>query len=325
LTTITIRISGGGYIDVPCRNLEPWRTQYWDYQGEINETSYLMIGTGENFPFDSYQLVFKVYDISPFIANYSLDSKEVNALFGGQKRFTLIDQWEGIGFLPINYLESDEVSFQIRRTQSAFVFYILEFLLPIIFCYYLLGAIPIIDAVKNLEGRLTICLSIFVFSAAFMIQIRDFLPYRSTLSFLEMLLVVLIASNAIFVITSIIANRKARAEKSKAKKEEKIADTDKWGAVVALFFFIIIYWITLLGRLNLVYALIVVYLILPAYLYSEAIPILITVPMKGWPKLLFEKGKKINFYTIIFLTPLIFLLTIEILVWLFTGSLLPIF
>ena len=65
----------------------------------------------------------------------------------------------------------------------------------------------ILDPREKIRERLTICLSLFVFSATFSISIQDFLPYRSSLSFPELLLSNLIVSIALFGIFSIFQNQ----------------------------------------------------------------------------------------------------------------------
>jgi len=124
VTRVKVFIGGGRWIEVLCRNTEPWRTENWAYQGESNETTYLMIGQGESFPFDSYYLTFRIYDTALWIANFSLDTKEVYADYGGPKRYSLINQWRSP--IPIQSISDKEVVFRIERTFNSSVMVFLE-------------------------------------------------------------------------------------------------------------------------------------------------------------------------------------------------------
>ena len=263
LTQVRVLISGGGWLEVYCNNVVPHRKENWWYQGESNQTIWLLEGRGENFPFDSYILHFKINGISSSypVNNFSLNHQQVYASFTGSKRYSLIDQWQGSTFIPVMYIQNDEVCFTIQRTLNSMVISIFQFLLPIILCYYLLGSTLIMNPKEKIVERLTINLSLFVFSATFLISIQGFLPYRSSQSLPELLLSNLMVSNAIFGIFSIIENQ--------CKGNEK--KTESWdfaATLFSLFFFLISYQLTLFGKINPLTSLFLAYGVIPSYVYG---------------------------------------------------------
>lgn len=212
-TEVWVQISGGGgFIDVPCVNTRPSAANEWPYWGETSEITWFLDGFGEAFPFDSYRLYFKFGDISIVYDNFYLRSP-AGAVFDGAKSPALVTVWmTDKGFLPIDYEETKAVCFVVQRTHSAIVVGVLQLLVPVVVCYYLLGATLMLDPKKQLPQRLAIHLSLFVFVPSFFIAIQGFLPCRSSLSLPEFLLTNLIISNTIFGIFSVIGNREALSE-----------------------------------------------------------------------------------------------------------------
>jgi len=114
-TEVQVRIVGGGSIIVSCKNTGSG-VNGWYYQGESDQTTWLLQGTGEIFPFDSYRLRFNVYDIPLIQGNFSLSSKYTSAFFVEPKAYSLNDLWLiDKGFLPIDYIGTNEVSFIIQK------------------------------------------------------------------------------------------------------------------------------------------------------------------------------------------------------------------
>lgn len=273
LTQVEVRIIGGGDVIVSCNNTGTIRGNEWYYQGESNQTEWLVQGLGEAFPFDSYLLRFKVYCLTYFQSNFSLSSDITmhQAFFAGPKFHSLKDLWllEN-GLLPIDNIGAKEISFVIRRSFSALIIAALQFLFPIVACYYLLGATLMLDPKKQLAERLRIHLSLFVFVPTFLIAIHTFLPYRSTLSFPEFLLVNLIVSNTIFGIFSIVGNQRTPDRAFIVRLYTKETFHSRWDAgasIVSLVIFAVIYFFTTFGKMTTPASLFFSYVILPSYVY----------------------------------------------------------
>lgn len=268
-----VGIVGGGYVLLSCNNAGATRSGEWYYQGKSNRTTWLMEGDGEAFPFDSYNLRFRIDYLTYFSENSSLssDADKHQASFTGPEYRFLRDLWlSDDGSIPVNYVEEREVSFLVQRDPSALVVATLQFLLPIIGCYYLLGATLILDPKKQLAERLRIYLSLFVFVTTFLIAIQPFLPYRSSLSFPEFLLVNLIVSNSIFSIFSIAGNRKTPDRSYIVRLYETESFHNRWdvlASTLSLLIFAVIYANTIFGEMTVPASFFFSYGILPAYVY----------------------------------------------------------
>lgn len=173
--------------------------------------------------------------------------------------------------IPIGYIGPNEVSFTIQRSTSALLLAILQFLLPIIACYYLLGATLMLGLKERLAERLRIHLSLFVFVPTFLIAIQTFLPYRSSLAFPEFLLVNLIISNTIFGIFSILGYRGSPVTSERQDNQKEISELkNKWdigASVFSLIVFSLIYIATTIWKMTMQTSLIMT-LIIPSYIYG---------------------------------------------------------
>jgi len=259
---VNVWIIGAGDTIVQCNNTGPKTDDTWYFQGESKQETWLLEGMGENFPFDSYNLRFEVYIVDFINQNFTLSSEEHQASFTGPKTYSLKDLWrtEG-GLIPIRYTHSDEISFVIERNPDTIKIAILQLLLPIIGCYYLLGATLILDPKDKLAERLRIHLSLFVFAPTFLIAIQKFLPYRSSLAFPEFLLVNLIVSNTIFGIFSIFGNQRSSSKQRTARSR-----LDLVASGLSLIVFMAIYFFTLFGRINMLTSLVFTYIVIPSYI-----------------------------------------------------------
>lgn len=259
---VDVWITGAGDTVVQCNNTGPKKEGSWYFQGKSKQETWLLEGTGENFPFDSYNLRFKIYNVDFISKNFTLSSEGHQTGFSGPRTYSLKDLWRtDNGLIPVGYTHADEISFVIERNSETIWNAILQLLLPIILCYYLLGATLILDVKDKLAERLRIHLSLFVFVPTFLIAIQKFLPYRSTLAFPEFLLANLAVSNTIFGIFSILGSQRNRSKQKKAH--------NRWDSIASTFSliaFMVIYFFTLFGRMNIPTALVFAYLVTPSYI-----------------------------------------------------------
>jgi len=198
------------------------------YYGGCGGTEWCTLGTGDSYPFDSYELEFNIrspikYDIDNETKMIwrSMDEPKgsINAFFNISVSYDaaiIIENIEVIsrtwkiydseifyGKIPVSHYLEEGFVIEIKR-KSLIPF--LEFILPIEVCYYLLGTSLFIDRRKPAD-RLRIYVSLFIFSSTFIFSIRDFLPPRNILSLPELLLINLITSSAIIAIFSLISIR----------------------------------------------------------------------------------------------------------------------
>jgi hypothetical protein len=272
---VGVYVTGGGsLVPILCSQTGQTRSG-WSYQGESAQMTWLLDGFGENFPFDSYTLNFYVYSVTYVGGNYTLASTGIQAYFVGAKSYSLDDLWyTKNNRIPISSNSQSEVDFSITRSTGATVIYFLEFLAPIIACFYLLGATLMLDPKSQLSERLGVYVSLFVFAPLFLIAIRDFLPYRSTLSFPELLLVNLVISNAIFAIFNIVGRIRASQGGPQIirlyRRERPVSFWDGMGAVISLFFLLTTYILTLIWKVNIPTSFTLTYLVIPSYPCSIA-------------------------------------------------------
>lgn len=277
-SSMGVIIMGGGEAWILCNQTGQSRGG-WYYQGESTRTTWILDGIGETFPFDSYILRFNALDIDYVGTNFTLASTGHQAFFSGTKAYPLNDLWyTNSNLIPTSSISSSELDFSITRSRGALTIYFLEFLVPIIACYYLLGSTLILNPKKYLSERLWVHVSLFVFAPLFLLAIRDFLPYRSTLSFPELLLVNLVISNAIFAIFSIVGGIKASSAGPQIirlhRHEPPLSGWDIAGVTFSLFFLGVTYALTVMWKVNISTSLLLSYLVIPSYLCS--IPFLIT-------------------------------------------------
>ena len=274
---VEMMIDAGGIAIVSCSRggLGP---NGWSYHGESDQTVWLLDGSGEVFPFDSYALRFRILWIDFVGENFTLLSEGHQAGFDGPRAYYLKDLWrtDTLGLIPIGGNETHEISFTIERSVNNLAVAFLEFVVPIIACYYLLGSTLMLNPEKQLAERLRIYLSLFVFAPTFLFAIQKFLPYRSSLAFPELLLLNLVVSNAILGIFSVVGrqNRLDGPEITRLYADWRVwrfkHGWDVIGAVLSLLIFAIIYSFTLFPKMTWTPVLVFIYGILPAYLFWMA-------------------------------------------------------
>jgi hypothetical protein len=289
-SSASLLITGAGEAWILCNQTSPSFGR-WNYQGESDQTTWLLDGIGETFPFDSYILRFDVHAIDYVGMNFTLASAEHQAFFVGAKAYSLNDLWyTNSSLIPISSISSSELDFSITRSGGTVIVYFLEFLAPIIACYYLLGSTLMLNLKEHLNERLWVHVSLFVFVPIFLIAIRDFLPYRSTLSFPELLLVNLVLSNALFAIFSIVGRVKVAPAGPQIirlyRHEPLLSEWDFAGLALSLLFLGVTYASTIMWKVNIPASLLLSYLVIPGYLCS--IPFVITRKQyaERWPRYL---------------------------------------
>ncbi len=190
------------------------------YSGASQEIEWEMLGTGDSYPFDTYELEFiigpdflyKIDNESKVIwrsinepkgsdkafFNISVEGETAKILFYDEQNYR---EWKIYSDeIPVSHYLKEGFIFEIKR-KSLIPF--LEFILPIELCYYLLGISMFIDRRKPAD-RLRVYVSLFIFSSTFIFSIREFLPPRNILSLPELLLINLITSSGIIAIFSLI-------------------------------------------------------------------------------------------------------------------------
>lgn len=266
-TSVLIRIVGGGDVTLQCKNVEK-NNICWFFKGDTNQTLWLLDGSGEAFPFDTYTLRFKVEELSYFTGTISLSSNIQDAYFSGQLAYKLKDNWHSNDLsLPLRYVNGNEVGFVIEKNLDSTIIIAIQFLAPIVACYYLLGATRFLDPRKNLAGRLRIHLSLFVFSSTFLLTIQPSLPYHSSLTFPEFLLTNLTISTAIFGIFSLIGNKPKKPWE--IKEETKVyLKHDSIGSLISMAIFLVLYVVIMVGKMNTQLSLFLTFIIIPSLGYA---------------------------------------------------------
>jgi len=189
-TGVLVQILGGGDIMLVCRHIADDSLGRY-FEGNAS-SSWYFVGDGELFPFDHYTMEFRV---TPFIdANFTVDDASV--IFRGPKQRPLSDAWEtqnSYNELPCLVSNSTELKLTVSIVRRSVVPF-LAFVLPIIICYYFLGASLFLDPKERIQEILAVYISLFVFVPVFFTGIQDFIPYRSVFTIPELLLIYLITS-----------------------------------------------------------------------------------------------------------------------------------
>lgn len=206
---------------------------------------WFLLGTGEPFPFDQYTIRVKITDITFIDTNFTLQNEDHQAFFAGSNAYYLKNIWNA-NVLTIPNINSNEqsTSFPLKRTWNEVENSILRYYMPTIACYFLLGSALLFNPKDGMSNRLKIFLSIFFFVPTYLIGIQRVLPYRTSLSFPEILLINLVASTAILGVFSAIAHYKVSTSEESGKGKtatDKIFSNGPWdgvGLLIALGIFI---------------------------------------------------------------------------------------
>jgi hypothetical protein len=288
---------GGQQIIINCTGASQEAGGGLFYQGESNRTICLLEGTGELFPFDSYKLRLKIQHVDFVNDNYTILTGRNQAYFDGAQWYSLRNLWKTTSatneLIPITIVSPQEMTANIQRSDEAFKFDFLVFLVPVIASYYFLGATLLIDSKKHLTERLTMYVSLFFFVPIFVIAIQGVFPYRTTISFPELLLVNLLITTAVLGIFSIIGRYRAslnpvinRLKESKPERRWDVA-----GVILALLLLIVLYTTTFYGKLPPQLSVLFSYGIVPAYIFWLPFATIETVSIR-------ENRKSICFFAV---------------------------
>jgi hypothetical protein len=199
-----VQLLGGGDMMIPC--------MYWTsdsvgkyYRGNFSEEWYL-IGSGENFPFDYYVMVF---NMTVFMdANFTLT--ENLAIFQGPKTRSLMDIWStanSTNVLITAIVSGSQPTMEVLLERKSAV-PLVEFVFPVILSYFFLGGSLFMNPRTRRQEVLTVYFSLFVFVPTFFFAIQQFLPYRSLFTIPEVLLVNLITSLGVLGFFAMVSNYK---------------------------------------------------------------------------------------------------------------------
>lgn len=183
------------------------------FQGSVPNLSWPITGTPQWYPFDSYHADFTIgqvlYDANGSyysLSNTTIDSQQSSFRFSGGEANILKGIWqtsnpygdilsnysalETTGPAPANatYIENPSASIVLIKNANLSSF--LQFLplfLPILFLYALLGASMFTG--QDGQERILVYTSLFVFAGTFFFSIQSFLPLRSSISFIEVIVV----------------------------------------------------------------------------------------------------------------------------------------
>jgi len=159
------------------------------YLGQARYVTWGIFGYGEFFPFDSYNATFSLWHVD--IATDLRDSLSysVNAHFTGPKMAVLSESWQILNpeenDLPYFVAANSKLVVGLARRSDAYVYWVLS---PIVLAGLVLGASAYLDARNRIGDRLLIYTSIFLFGFTFYAVIRDTLPYRTSFTVPEFLI-----------------------------------------------------------------------------------------------------------------------------------------
>lgn len=193
VTSITVIFEGDAYILVRCTRLSKG-----EYSGFSETVQWPLQGKGELYPFDDYFLRFVIASGFYFHKDDGIEYLHPNATIDESLLLRNIEL-----LTPASEFENARFIVRIQRNS---ILPFLQMVLPTIFCFFVLGGSMLIHREK-LSSRLTVYLSLFVFAPTFLIAIQPFLPYRNSLSIVEILLVSNLAIDAVFTFTSMIPSR----------------------------------------------------------------------------------------------------------------------
>ncbi|MCD6446423.1 hypothetical protein J7L49_06535 [Candidatus Bathyarchaeota archaeon] len=225
-TAITIIFDGDASAFVKCE-----RFGFDYYWGHTYVDNWPLKGAGELYPFDSYTLRFVISRQFYFEENQILQTFYPNATFDISLSSPNIE--------PLVPYSKYEAARFIIRVQRNSILPILQFLLPILLCFFIIGGSSFIPRSK-LGDRLRVYLSLFVFGPTFLLAIQNFLPQRSSLCIPEIFIVSVLIGTALSAFSSMIP-----IEKSKEKTLDLVTILCSMGALLLL------YWKVLSMRISL--------------------------------------------------------------------------
>jgi len=182
----------------------------WTLGGEL--------GKGEYFPFEEYELVFRLANILP--GPFDMTKVEYNMLysfvyFEGPKKTLLVQIFQ----VTSNHRKLLDTALSGNLTAISYLsrklggapFHLPSLFWPLIAptlaCLYLLVSTLLLTGDNALGNRLRVYVSLFIFAPSFLMAIQGYLPLRASLSIPEVLLENLLISTAVFTILSLLNAR----------------------------------------------------------------------------------------------------------------------
>jgi hypothetical protein len=232
-------------------------------------------------------LNIRISDIAWIGTNFTVTKEEHSAIFDGSQAYQLRNLWKTQNeSIPISVISEQEIAVNIQRSDNAFMVAFLEFLVPIIAAYYLIGATLVLDSRNNLSERLRIYVSLFFFVPGYLIASQVVFPYRVSISFPELLLVNLLISATIFGVCSVIGKHRASINPT-IDRLNKYKPERKWDAIaiaLALSLLGIVYGVTFFGKITPQTSVFFSYVIIPAYVFWVPVLSIQTLSIKNFKK-----------------------------------------
>jgi hypothetical protein len=227
-----VQLLGGGDMMISCTYLTSDSLGKY-YYGNFSDEWYL-IGSGENFPFDYYFMMFKMTVFMD--ANFTLT--ENLATFQGPKMKSLMDIWSTANstneLITTIVTGSQPTMAVLLERKSAVPF--LEFVFPVILSYFFLGGSLFMNPRTRRQEVLMVYFSLFVFVPTFFFAIQQFLPYRSLFTVPEVLLTNLITSIGILGFFAMVSNYKYAIT-----LRSKNIPLEWFGLIIAIVSFVVYY------------------------------------------------------------------------------------
>lgn len=174
-------------------------TDRFEYYEQLDVRGLHLIGDASAFPFDRYYLDLNFS--TPISAD--VDFFQHSIYLGEYSDYYIWDY--DYSNLTLKKENSSLINIHInfeRKIQNTF--YVI---LPIIFCFFVLGGTYLLDSDKQLRSRLTIYLTLFVFVVGFSTTIKDLVPlYVTGVTVAELTLNWLALYSMIFVISTFFGN-----------------------------------------------------------------------------------------------------------------------
>ena len=191
------------------------KTQRFFYQKTMNWKVHLR-GNSNEYPFDTY---FLNLNFTVWWSNIK-ELKAENVSYD----IRLLNVWKEPKFkkFTITNTTSPQIIYNIEFNRACYgIIYVR--LIPILL-FLLIGASLIIEP-KDLQNRLTIYLTIFVFTVGFSNEIKEYLPFHMGLTNAERLLYFLVITQSIFLICSIMTSELQRWYKEYAGLVSLVGDS----------------------------------------------------------------------------------------------------
>jgi len=191
------------------------KTQRFFYQKTMNWKVHLR-GNSNEYPFDTY---FLNLNFTVWWSNIK-ELKAENVSYD----IRLLNVWKEPKFkkFTITNTTSPQIIYNIEFNRACYgIIYVR--LIPILL-FLLIGASLIIEP-KDLQNRLTIYLTIFVFTVGFSNEIKEYLPFHVGLTNAECLLYFLVITQSIFLICSIMTSELQRWYKEYAGLVSLVGDS----------------------------------------------------------------------------------------------------